>query len=340
MIEVFRLAVTDPIKFISCILLALIPVVIWMKIFLKKHPEKRSHIIITFIYGMLSAALVLGYQYLLGKGEVNLIFFEFEATDFRESIRSIGYTTVVSSFLIYMSVGLLEEVTKHFAVVKADRKIFESVDDVIELSIIAALGFAFLENVGYFFAVIVHGDTSNLFMLFLVRSVFVVFIHILCSGIYGYFYGIGHFAKPYMQKEIQKGRRFIVANFFHKVLHFKKTSVFRERMAMEGLLLAVFFHGIYDFIMEMNFMIFGKPAFMLVLPAYLIFGFWYLSHLLAKKDNLLHYGHLRESETFIKTKTQREIQEEILHPPKLFFMGKEVVSSEDIMKQKILGSMG
>lgn len=335
MLEIFKLASTDPIKFLSCILLAAIPVVIWMKIFLRKHPQKRIHVIITFIFGMLSAALVLGYQALWGAGPTNLVFFQFEAMDFRENIQGMVASSVLASFWIYMSVGLIEEVSKHFVVVKADRKIFESVDDVIELSIVSALGFAFLENIGYFFAVIVNGNTENLFMLFLIRSLFVVFIHMLCSGIYGYFYGIGHFAKPYMQMEIQKGRKFYIANFLHKVLHFRKTDVFRERMAMEGLFLAVFIHGIYDFIMEMNFYIFGKPAFIIILPLYLIIGFWYLSHLLEKKENLKHFGHLVEKEVFVKTESEEELRQRINGSQRVLFRGKQEVTAEDIMKAKV-----
>ncbi len=339
MLAIFQEALNYPVEFLSCLLLALIPVVIWLKIFLAKHPEKRSHVLLTFFFGILSAALVLGYQSLWGKGPVNLLFFEFEAVDFQQNIRGIFANSLIASFCIYLSVGLLEEVSKHYAVVKADHKIFESIDDVIELSIVSALGFAFLENIGYFFSLIVNGETETLFSTFLIRSVFVVFIHILCSAIYGYFYGLGHFAKPYMQMEMEKGRKFHIANFFHRVLHFRSTEVFREKMMMEGLFIAVLLHGIYDFILDTNIMIeigdFSRPLYIIALPLYLVLGFWYLSFLLSKKENLAHLGHLDEDRSYIKTEREFERVQRAESGQDSLFGGKHISGYKSIVEQQM-----
>ena len=339
MLTVFQQALNHPIEFISCFFLALIPVVIWLKIFLSKHPEKRSHVVITFFFGILSAVLVLGYQSLWGKGPINFIFFEAEALNFQDNIRGMVSSSILASFFIYLSVGLMEEVSKHYAVLKADRNIFESIDDVIELSIVAALGFAFLENIGYFFALILEDKTEDLLSTFLVRSVFVVFIHILCSAIYGYFYGLGHFAKPYMQMEIQKGRKFVIANFLHKLLHFRQTEMFRERMIMEGLVISVLLHGIYDCILDTGFVItiagISKPLYVIMLPLYLVGGFWYLSFLLSKKENLQHFGHLEEKQVFIKTETEIDIRDRVEHPQEKLFNGKSISGYKDIVGEQI-----
>ncbi len=339
MLTVFQQAFSHPIEFISCFFLAFIPVVIWLKIFLAKHPEKRSHVVITFIFGIISAVLVLGYQSLWGKGPINFIFFEAEALNFQENIRGMITNSILASFCIYMSVGVMEEVTKHYATVKADRRVFESIDDVIELSIVAALGFAFLENIGYFFSLIVEDKTENLLSTFLVRSVFVVFIHILCSAIYGYFYGLGHFAKPYMQMEIQKGRKFTVANFLHKLLHFRRTEVFREKMMMEGLVISVVLHGFYDFVLDTNFVItigdVSRPLYVIMLPVYLIVGFWYLSFLLSKKENLEHFGHIEEKPLYVKTETEMDIRKRVEHPQERLFQGKSISGYKDIVSAQL-----
>lgn len=308
MLAVFQQAVHYPVEFISCLLLALMPVIVWLKIFLSKHPEKRFHVILTFLFGIFSAALIMIYQSFWGKGSVNLLFFNFEAVNFKENISEMVVSSVLVSFLIYFSVGFLEEISKHYATVKADRKLFESIDDVIELSIVSALGFAFLENIGYFFSLIISGNGGDLFSTFIVRSIFVVFVHILCSAIYGYFYGLGHFAKPYMQMEIQKGRKFILADIFHKFLHFRSAILFRERMMMEGLIMAVLIHGVYDFLMDMHYTItigeFSRPLSVVILPLYLGLGYWYLSFLLNKKENLVRFGHIYEEPQYITTEAE------------------------------------
>lgn len=298
MLEIFLKAKIYPIEFISCILLALIPALVWLKIFLRKHPEKKSHVMRTFIFGMISAVIVLGYQASWGNS-FNFVYFYVESVNFQDNLREMVHSSFWGSFFIFMSVGVMEEVAKHYAVVKADRNIFESVDDVIELSIVSALGFAFLENIGYFFMLVTSGNDAHLFSTFLMRSIFVVFIHILCSGIYGAFYGMGYFAKPYMLHRIREGRKFAIAEFFHQVFHLRKAKVFYERMMIEGLIISSVLHGIYDFILESHFQVFGKPLFVYALPLYLLFGYSYLSHLIAKKENHERFGHLVIKEEFV-----------------------------------------
>ncbi|MEI7510758.1 MAG: PrsW family glutamic-type intramembrane protease [Candidatus Peregrinibacteria bacterium] len=305
MLTVFLQAKLFPLEFVSCILLALIPAVAWLWIFLGKHPEKKGPVSLAFFFGMLSAALVLAYQASWGDS-FNFVYIKVESVNFQENVKGIVQHSLLASFCIFLSVGFMEEVAKHYAVVQADKNIFESVDDVIELSIVSALGFAFLENIGYFFMLVVHGQGDQLFATFLMRSIFVVFIHVLCSGIYGAFYGMGFFAKPYMSRKIQMGKTFYIAEFFHRIFHFRKAAVFHERMMIEGVVIASVLHGIYDFLLETNMTIFGKPLFMYGLPIYLVGGYWYLSSVLEKKENHERFGHLVVKEEY----TEKEDEEE------------------------------
>jgi RsiW-degrading membrane proteinase PrsW (M82 family) len=305
MLDVFLDASKYPYEFFICILAAFLPVLIWIFIFMNKSEKDFFHLIITFIMGMGSAGLILLYQYFWGNGPINLLFFGVEAYDFKLNIINLLEGPLLIAFATYLSVGFLEETLKHFVVVKADTRIFSSIDEVIELSIIAALGFAFLENIAYFYMQYMNGGMNSNFWIFVLqRSLFVVFVHVLCSAIYGYFYGIGFFAKPYMQYQISHGKRFPIVNFFHRVLHFKKASFFREKMMITGLIMASVLHGLYNVSMHINPIIYTSGDYILrldsiLLPTMLIGGFGYLSYLLNKKSNMYEFGE-REIEYVYK----------------------------------------
>lgn len=313
MIDIFLRAWEHPTEFLFCFTLALIPTIVWFLIFGPRHRGRWGNIAATFFAGMLAGALILSYQFFWG-ARFDLIFFVLEPSDFDSAIRVQIDSVLLSSLLVFLSVGFLEEYAKHWVVKKVDHNVFESIDDVIEFSIIGALGFAFLENVGYFFLLMVRGDMDNLVTLFVVRSVFVVFIHILCSGIYGYFYGLGYFAKPVLSERVRKGKTPLLPFFLHRLVNFRPTSIFRDEMATIGLLLAMSIHGAYDFLLEIGTL--GQFASMftenivhfsgediqlhwILLPMILVFGFSYLSYLLNKKEHQIQYGHLETHEIFV-----------------------------------------
>jgi len=110
-----------------------------------------------------------------------------------------------------MIVGVIEEYMKHLSVRATDDDKFMNIDDAIEYSIIAALGFAFIENIMYFYFIWIHQGVDALFISFIFRSIFSTFAHILFSGIYGYFYGIAHFAKPILEESVITHKKFPLA---------------------------------------------------------------------------------------------------------------------------------
>lgn len=294
MLEFFLLAGQYPDKFLFCVLLALIPSFAWYFIFGHRHKHSFGRIMLTFIAGMMSGAIILFYQHFWGS-QFDFIFFTFEPENFDASIRSKIMNPILASFFVFMSVGFLEEYLKHWVVKVTDHRIFESIDDVIEFSIISALGFAFLENIGYFFSLVVNGQEDNLLPLFAVRSIFVVFVHILCSGIYGYFYGLGFFAKPVMNDMEKEGVRSWIPEIFHKILHMKKDIVYRDEMISLGLIVSMTLHGLYDFLLHVDFSIgtIGQSEirlYFIVLPLILVFGFGFLSYLLEKKIDQKKFG--------------------------------------------------
>lgn len=310
MINTFLQAKEHPFEFFLCILLAAIPVIVWFFVFGQRHRHRWSQVLITFIAGMGAAAVILGYQYFWG-AKFDFLFFSVLPQNFDESIRMQVGSTLLATLLIFFSIGFLEEYSKHWLVKKTNHKIFESIDDVIEFSIIGALGFAFLENIGYF---LLHFHDSYFVSIFFGRSVFVTFVHILCSGIYGYYYGLGHFAKPVLEDRAKEGRMPKIPELVHRSVHLKRARVFRDEMATVGLLMAIIIHGTYDFLLEMgtagNFasLFTGQQAafigsnfelHIILLPLILVGGFLYLSHLLRRKEDEKKRGHIEVREEYI-----------------------------------------
>jgi RsiW-degrading membrane proteinase PrsW (M82 family) len=160
MIDIFLRAGEHPIEFIFCILLALVPTVTWFLIFGQRHKCRWPYVLITLFAGMCAGGLVLSYQYFWGS-QFDFIFFSLTPHNFQEALQSQVQSVLLGTLLVFLSIGFIEEYAKHWLVKMTDHKIFESIDDVIELSIIGALGFAMLENIGYFFYAGCSGGASQ-----------------------------------------------------------------------------------------------------------------------------------------------------------------------------------
>ena len=118
-------------------------------------------------------------------------------------------------------------------------------------------------------------------MPFVFRSIFSTFAHVMFSGIFGYFYGVAHFASPILQKEIREGRHKLI-NLLHKIVRFRRITLFRDEKILEGFLIASFLHAFFNIFLEMGWTIIITP--------YLMSGFFMLNYLLRKKENMKKYG--------------------------------------------------
>jgi RsiW-degrading membrane proteinase PrsW (M82 family) len=271
------------IQILGSIFLAFIPIIIWGYIFRKKHPEKRKLTILTFIAGALAVFPILIYKFLWQ-------FFPwinaFKLADFyKEDL--IGFSNLIilplSVIITFMLVGLIEEIMKLLAVTASDEDGIKDVDDSIELFIIAALGFAFIENILYFYNIWIMQGPSNLLLPFLFRSSFSTFAHLMFSGILGYYYGIAHFAKPILQEEI-RGKRKHWTKTLHKIFNIKKEKLFYEENLFEGLLIAIGLHALFNIFLEMNLTFIIVP--------FLVGGYITLNYLFDKKENHKKYDKL------------------------------------------------
>lgn len=271
----------------ACLFLALIPAGAWGYIFYKKEPEEKFHRFLTFIIGALAVFPILFYRFLWQYFPwINALEYTKKYEGITLGLENFAIIPL-SVILTFMIVGVIEEVMKQSVVHAVDDRRMDQIDDGIEFSIFAALGFSFTENIIYFYNIWVAKGPEHLFIPFVFRSVFSTFAHILFSGIFGYFYGIAHFAKPILQREL-KDKRNVLLRFFHRIFKFKTDELFHEEKVLEGLTAAVFLHAVYDVFLEMNWTFLMVP--------YLVFGYMLLSHLLKLKENRKKYNMLFVSE--------------------------------------------
>lgn len=275
------------VQIIGAIVLAIIPALVWGLLFYVKRPENRRFSLITFFFGALAVAPILLYKF-------SWTYFPWiNAFNFAEKYKNdyIGFSNItvlsLSVIITFMMVGVMEELMKFLAVERADNNKLISIDDSIEFFIIAALGFAFTENILYFYNIWMQKGPDQLFIPFLFRSTFSTFAHVMFSGILGYYHGIAHFATPILQEEIKANRRHWTI-LFHKLISIRKEKLFHEEKMAEGLLIAVGLHAIFNIFLEMSLTF-------LIVP-FLIGGYITLSYLFKKKQNHKKYGLLLEGE--------------------------------------------
>jgi RsiW-degrading membrane proteinase PrsW (M82 family) len=162
-----------------------------------------------------------------------------------------------------------------------DKKIIHSIDDAIEMSIMAALGFSFAENILYFYNIISGRGVEDILFPFVFRSLFSTFAHIMFSGVLGYYYGVALFATDELKDEHNE-KRWLFTRWFARLLHFKKETVFHEEKIAQGVLIAIGLHAVFNIFLEMNW------TFLLV--PYLTGGYIYLNYLLSKKEDIKIYA--------------------------------------------------
>lgn len=176
--------------------LALAPSLIWLLFYLRKdsHPESNRMIILTFFFGILSAILALIFELafrdiitIVKRSDVNIALKNISEVFFNQ--------TSVFTYLLIIFIGgaLIEEFVKYLAVrlwVVGNIELDEPVDVMLYM-VIAALGFAALENLFYLMSLHPFLDGSNAISNALQamawRFVSATFLHALCSGIFGYF---------------------------------------------------------------------------------------------------------------------------------------------------------
>lgn len=197
---------------IPVLILAVLPSLIWLFFYLKEdpHPEPRFWLFIIFLMGIALAPLVIFSEMALSR-----IFNFFTAIPLE------------SGLLIFVIAPIIEETAKYGIVhltLNKNPVLDEPVDGMIYV-IVAALGFAAIENIFAIFSFVSIGAPGYFgaaFNFISMRFISAVALHGLASGIAGYY-----FSKFY----------FIKRDF---------------RLIIWGLFLAASLHGVYNFLIIKN----------------------------------------------------------------------------------------
>ncbi|MFH1423394.1 MAG: PrsW family intramembrane metalloprotease [Candidatus Nealsonbacteria bacterium] len=208
------------------IFFGLAPSFIWLLFFLNKDklPESKQMILKIFFFGMLAT---------IPTALIELGFYETTA-----AFRLPPLLFII--FYAFLGIGFTEEILKYLVVKKMvlrNREFDEPVDTMLYM-IIAALGFAALENLLILLPMIAHFRFFEAALVSIFRFVGATFLHALCSGLLGYY---------------------LALSFFRT-----KDKI---KLTIKGIFLATLLHGLYDFsIMEI------EGIFKFILPMMILAG--------------------------------------------------------------------
>ena len=320
-------------------LIAFIPAVIWCVLFLKEHKQRLSLVILMFFAGMLSTAPILFYDALV-RNQIELQFFLFRIVPENFSRSSSAFvsgnlvsfsgmkSTLAVTFISFLIVGLIEEVSKFWVLKKSGQHFFSSIDDVLQLGIIVAIGFAFAENVmnpTYFLAFVrnflINAETPQWgsFLGNVVgRAILTNMVHILSTGVLAYFYALTLFADPILEEEHRAGKVHVLPHTLLALLRIPEEKTYNIEKMTLGLLLSIVLHGMFNFLVTLPEILPGNPRTLgdvfgladgnplhyialLIVPSlfYVVGGFWILSILFYSKQNMQERGVLIETDSFV-----------------------------------------
>ncbi len=319
--------------------LALVPAAVWCLLFLKYHAERIGVVLLMFFSGMLSTVPILFYDLLVRRG-AEFQFFLFRITPESFSQSSHGFVTgqlatgggtqslIMTSLVSFMIVGIIEEISKFWALSHSGKPLLRSIDDGIELAIIVAIGFAFAENIvnpAYFGGFVrdflmksQQPDVLGFFSNMLGRSVLTTMVHILSTGIMGYALGLSVFAGPYLSELEAQHKPHPLLSRLHAWFGVRELTVYRTVVLTTGIVLAIVLHGMFNFMVTLPDMLPWHPRTLgeltgmtvplisaiplLLIPAmlYVVGGFWLLTSLCLRRENAEDRGHRVAQEVFVR----------------------------------------
>ncbi|RJQ13739.1 PrsW family intramembrane metalloprotease [Candidatus Parcubacteria bacterium] len=200
------------------IIVGFLPSIVWLFFYLREdaHPEPNRLVVLVFFLGMLTAPIAVGAEYLFVKA-LNLLNIS-TAVQVSDLIR-------VPTLIVLLGISAIEELLK-YSVVKLrilhDKEFDEPVDAMIYM-VIAALGFAAVENI-LFIAGPFQQSLAQGFTVILARFLGATFLHALASAMIGFY---------------------IALAILHKVKH-------HHGHLVQGLMLAVAFHTLYNWLILQN----------------------------------------------------------------------------------------
>lgn len=268
------------------VFLALLPALIWGGIFLYKHGEKRSEVLKIFLVGGTMVIPLMVYRFLWGIYPKISIMNLIEPLKNKEIALRLfdggpNLALPISMIILFLTIGIIEEVLKGLVAKGADREGIKTIDDAIEFSIIAGLGFAFAENTFYFMEVWRVLGYESLLQVFVFRAVFSTFAHVMFSAVFGYHLGLAIFAKDvYREKKRNSFTRSIITKL-SRLTRMKSEDIFEDQQIFIGLFYASVLHAIFNVLLELNFTRFLIP--------FLVIGVIHVMLMITNSKNHIEY---------------------------------------------------
>lgn len=168
------------------------------------------------------------------------------------SFSEIIFNSVKLVIFYYLLIGILEELSKFLFFSYGKKFYILSSQQWVIYAIFIALWFAFIENILYFQSLYQsYGWGRELISTYFLRNIFSVFLHILCSSIFAYYFSL-----MYLKFKNNYNLQFI-------------------RMMFVGFLLAILFHACFDLFLTFNLTIF--------IFLYIIGWYFYLTYIFYKE---------------------------------------------------------
>lgn len=252
-------------------LMALVPAAIWLIVLFKKSKRRKVQLII-FLGSIFSVVPVFLLHYFLN------LFPQFDVLAF---LQNAIHDQNINLILLFVSVGIVEELVKQALVRWADRRylLIHTINDSIRYSLVAALGFAFAENIFYIFTIYTQLGLQQLIVAYLFRSIFTTTAHMLFSGIFGYYYGVAKFAINIVEQQKWTGKTSKYPAIVGRLLGISKIQAYKQIMILKGLGVAIITHALFNLLLQFN----------QILPVvvYVVTGFIFLQYKLSQKTGKL-----------------------------------------------------
>lgn len=261
-------------------LLAAIPIAIWLYINIKQEKQNRKIMFLVFIIGCFTAPALLGLQILWEK------YPEFDLEGFISRTFSSPMTATIMILLLFAA---MEEIIKLYVMRGVDRKTLciARINDAMRYSIASALGFSFVENIYYLYSWWPYIGTGELATMYFFRSIFTTAAHVVYSGVFGYFYGVGKFSMIInRQKNIIENKSDKSSELIAKIFNLPPSEGFRQKAVLKGLFIAIGMHFTINFLLELQ----QQKGIAMLLPLVILANvlmYLFLQHLLKRKTSHL-----------------------------------------------------
>ncbi len=284
------------------VIMAIAPVAVWLRI-IGKGEEDRSLYIKTFIFGTLT--LIPPF--------IVLIFFRYYPQyDIYEIIQANVTGIALAALLTNMVVGVTEEIGKNLIVRIIDKRhpeYLQTLVSALKLSVCAGLGFAFAENILYFYRVSSNefygvGEVINTVIF---RSIITMCGHMVFSGIFGFYFGIGKFAADITEQARWEGKQMRFARFLSRITGRMTFQVVREMKNIWGLILAMGMHALFNASIDLGEKV--HRGFMLVAVAIVLLGAVHVYYLMKTKSGRLLFSFVKRRESNMAAKDEDVVLE-------------------------------